>query len=72
VYCGPPEFTRITVVDAAGVVTDTWFDCADSFAGDALSNAATRYVYVVLGAALLSVYVVPVAVAIDVPLRKTR
>ena len=70
VYCGPPEFTRITVAGAAGVVTEIWFDWPDSFAGAALSNAATRYVYVVLGATPLSVYVVPAAVAIDAPLRK--
>src|SRR6185295_16450678 len=69
VYAGPPEFTRITIAGGTGVVTDTWFDCADSFDGDALSNAVTRYVYVVLAATLLSVYVVLGEVAIAAPLR---
>jgi hypothetical protein len=54
VYCAPPLFTRITVDEGAGVVTDTWFDCADWFAGEALSNAATRYVYVVLATTVVS------------------
>jgi hypothetical protein len=52
----------------ACVVADAGELCADTL--PAASNAATVYVYVVLGASPMSVYVVPVDVAIWLPFRK--